>query len=216
MPLLHSSRTNTAVSSTYTPSVCLTVAAIVVDCFPVLSAPDASAVYRLYLLIPSLGTSASTSNTIPKPPNHCVMLRQNSTDAGSHSTALNTVAPVDVMPLVDSNSASTTPLSVPVVRNGSMPNSASTAHISTTSTYAIRLCLNAFAPPKVTLSQSPTANVKAPLSAMLPAVPSSKCNAGTRQHNISTPSTISTMPKNRSIYFTSSITDKECVNALMC
>ena len=104
-----------------------------VVCFPVLSAPEASAVYRLYLLMPMEGTKASTINTMPNPPNHWVMLRHNSIDAGSHSTEANTVAPVEVMPDIDSNSASAKWVSVPVVRNGKVPNRASTTHIRTTS-----------------------------------------------------------------------------------
>ena len=61
------------------------------------------------------------------------MLRHNRMEAGSHSTALNTVAPVEVMPEVDSNSASEKFSRVPVARNGSVPKRTSTTHISTTS-----------------------------------------------------------------------------------
>ena len=76
---------------------------------------------------------ASTNSTKPKPPNHWVILRHSRMDEGSHSTALKTVAPVEEMPDMDSNSASAKLSRVPVVRKGSVPKRASTAHISTTS-----------------------------------------------------------------------------------
>ena len=83
--------------------------------------------------MPIEGTTASTNSTMPNPPNHCVMLRHSNIEAGSRSTEAKTVAPVLVMPLIDSNNASAKFVSVPVARNGSVPNSASTTHINTTS-----------------------------------------------------------------------------------
>lgn len=82
--------------------------------------------------MPIEGTSASTNNTMPKPPNHCVMLRHSRMEEGSHSTAEKTVAPVEVMPEVDSNRASEKVCSTPVARKGSVPKSGSTNHMVTT------------------------------------------------------------------------------------
>ena len=75
---------------------------------------------------------ANTNSTKPKPPNHCVMLLHKRIEAGNHSTALNTVAPVEVIPDVDSNRASGKLSRVPVARKGKVPKRESTTHISTT------------------------------------------------------------------------------------
>ena len=88
--------------------------------------------------MPSLGASASTIKTMPKPPNHCIIERQRSTEAGSAATQSNTVAPVDVSPLIDSKTARVGLVVAPVARNGSVPNSVSISHTNTTIRYAMR------------------------------------------------------------------------------
>ena len=160
--------------------------------------------------MPIEGTKANTNSTMPKPPNHCVMLRHRRMEAGSHSTAEKTVEPVEVMPEVDSNKASEKLCSTPVVRNGSVPNNTSTTHMATTSTYEVRLSVILFALRKLTNSISPILKVNRPDTRMSAQVPSLKCSAGIRQLRIKRPSTISVMPRNRSMYF------KFCVVFVSC
>ena len=68
------------------------------------------------MLMPIEGTNASTNNTMPKPPNHCVMLLQSRMEAGNHSTAEKMVAPVEVVPEADSKRASANEVVTPVAR----------------------------------------------------------------------------------------------------
>ena len=69
---------------------------------------------------------------MPNPPNHWVMLRHRRMEEGSHSTEAKTVAPVLVMPLMDSKRASVKLVSTPVAIKGMAPKRASTIHINTT------------------------------------------------------------------------------------
>ena len=144
---------------------------------------------------------ARTNSTMPKPPNHCVMLRHRSTDEGRCSTAGRMVAPVEATPDMDSKKASVKVRTVPVARNGSVPKRAKTTHRSTTRRNAIRRSDRVRALRNDTSNSNPTLKVKRPEAVTAGQVPSPKCNAGIRQESISTPSTISRIPMTRRIYF---------------
>ncbi len=69
---------------------------------------------------------------IPKPPNHWVILRHRSSEAGRLPTSGKMVAPVEVNPDSDSKKASVNDPTLRVKRNGNVPNKASTTHIRVT------------------------------------------------------------------------------------
>ena len=60
--------------------------------------PLASAANTCRPLTPKMGNTAIVNMMIPKPPIHCVMLRQNKSPWGSDSMLSSTVAPVLVKP----------------------------------------------------------------------------------------------------------------------
>ena len=77
---------------------------------------------------------ARNNTMMPKPPNHCITLRQNSMPCGCESMLFMIVAPVVVNPDIDSKKASVTLSMAPVKMNGSMPNTAKSTHATVTRT----------------------------------------------------------------------------------
>ena len=60
--------------------------------------PVASAANSCIPPVPNIGSTAMVKKTIPKPPIHCVKLRQNSSECGKLSRLSMTVKPVVVKP----------------------------------------------------------------------------------------------------------------------
>ena len=69
---------------------------------------------------------------IPKPPSHCIMLLQNKIPCGCSSILFKSVEPVVVKPDIASKKPSVTVLTVPLRRNGSMPNKAKKIQVKVT------------------------------------------------------------------------------------
>jgi hypothetical protein len=78
------------------------------------------------------GAIATTSTTMPTPPNHCMVLRQRRIASGSDSTCLSSVAPVVVKPLMLSKKASPGRPNVPSTRNGTAPTIAAASQAAVT------------------------------------------------------------------------------------
>ena len=74
------------------------------------------------------GMTAMVKNTIPRPPIHCVRLRQKSKARGILSTSSMRLAPVVVKPDMVSKKASMGLTKVPDSRKGSAPNRLNTTH----------------------------------------------------------------------------------------
>ena len=67
------------------------------------------------------GMKANVNTTIPKPPNHCIILLQNKMPCVWESTSLRMVDPVVEKPDMVSKKASVTLSTAPLKRKGSMP-----------------------------------------------------------------------------------------------
>ena len=101
-------------------------------CSLVLIGPVASAENTLTGPPTNDGRMATVKNTIPKPPIHCVNVRQKSMACGRCSTSSSIVAPVVVKPDIVSKYALVKPGMYPPIRYGSDPNRLNTTHVSVT------------------------------------------------------------------------------------
>jgi hypothetical protein len=79
-----------------------------------------------------LGNNAKENTMTPKPPNHCIKLRQNKMFFGRDSILVKIVDPVVVMPDVDSKTASVKEVISPLRRNGSAPKMENDNHAKVT------------------------------------------------------------------------------------
>ena len=104
--------------------------------------PGASAAKSDIFLEPlaTEGMKAKVNTTTPKPPIHCMMLRQNRMPCGCWSILLRIVAPVVEKPDMVSKKASVTLSTVPCIRKGSMPNKENNTHDKATTMKESRIC----------------------------------------------------------------------------
>ncbi|KAF5410557.1 MAG: hypothetical protein C5S43_04610 [Candidatus Methanocomedens sp.] len=92
--------------------------------------PGASALNNCRPATANLGRTAKNSMMIPMPPSHCIKQRQNSKAFEWDSISVIMVAPVAVMPDMDSNRASTG--CNPLIRKGKALNIAADSHAKAT------------------------------------------------------------------------------------
>jgi hypothetical protein len=94
--------------------------------------PETSAPSRRAAPAPIAGATATKSTTMPIPPSHWVMLRQNSMEGVCVSMSESSVDPVVVNPLIASKVESSRLSNVPSIRNGTPPSRAATIHAKVT------------------------------------------------------------------------------------
>ncbi len=104
--------------------------------------PDTSAERSRAAPNPSTGATATKRTTIPIPPSHWVMQRQNWIDRVGASMSCNRVAPVVVKPLIASKVALIGSINVPSTRYGVPPNNAASIHANVTETSTSRFETN--------------------------------------------------------------------------
>gem|GEM_PF-5791920 len=121
-----------AVTNPYTAHILATLLANL-GCSLLCCVPLNSASYNPAAPNPSLRNTATTNNSRPNPPTHCVIALYTRIDPGSNSGLCTTDEPVVVKPLNDSNTASVTDPTTPVVTYGNAPNSGTTTHTTTVS-----------------------------------------------------------------------------------
>ena len=102
-------------------------------CIFALIGPVASAENTFTLPPTSDGMMAIVKNTIPNPPIHCVIVRQNSSAWGSLSTSSRILHPVVVNPEIVSKKASVKLPMYPLKMNGSEPKRLNIIQVSVTS-----------------------------------------------------------------------------------
>ena len=85
------------------------------------------------------GRKAKVNTTTPKPPIHCVMLRQKRMPCGCWSISLRMVAPVVEKPDMVSKKASVTLSTVPFIRKGNIPNNEKSTHDKATTIKVSRI-----------------------------------------------------------------------------
>jgi hypothetical protein len=94
--------------------------------------PETSAPSSRAAPAPMTGATATKSTTIPMPPSHWVMLRQNSMEGVCVSMFESSVDPVVVNPLIASKVESSRLSKVPSIRKGNPPSRAATVHARVT------------------------------------------------------------------------------------
>ena len=83
---------------------------------------------------------AKVNTTTPKPPNHCMMLRQNRIPCGCWSMLSKMVAPVVENPDMVSKNASVTLSTVPYIKKGNIPKKENSTHDKATTMKVSRIC----------------------------------------------------------------------------
>ena len=104
--------------------------------------PGASAANSDIFLEPlaTEGMKAKVNTTTPKPPSHCIRLRQKRMPCGCRSILSRMVAPVVEKPDMVSKKASVTLSTVPYMRKGSIPKKENSTHDKATTRKVSRIC----------------------------------------------------------------------------